>query len=485
MALFSGRNGESNVKRQETTPSLKYANMMANPGSAQPTRAPALTPYLASQSHIRRVLDVTASETQQGYGMVVMSPNAPIPYLESNLVPRIPTAGNATFSFVTNGAAYLNVNGMNATFQCTDGKAVIRSAYVTAGAVTLPAYELSQTTGNYALQFQQNSGTTLAYPQFVAAYGLVAGVWTIMSPVTAVIAAGHTVNITVTVPAAGATYFALITCDGAGTLLANSNATSARGIVRYYGFGFKPATVNSTASPPQHHIGDRIISLGDQEIVNHRIVAMSCLVTNMAASLNDSGRIVIGRSNANILLGSTVPEMQSSLAALPDVSRVYDGPLRDGGYAWYLPENLEDYEPITAGRPYSEDNSLVAIYNMDPTNGVIRIVIDYIVEFYTPNQLVQRDLSPHWDDQLMCMYRALYLEPAASANFAHAALISGALAAARKAVQIYAENKELIDPIVAATYRLVKKNFIDPALAPKQPVQSASKKSKVNPKKKS
>lgn len=437
----------------------EYIDMMTSPGTSKAVRAPAISPYIASNTHVRRVLDVNGPATNGGSYGVFVKPNNIFPYATSGALTVFP-AVSGPLSLHNDPAIPVNEIGGGCKMYVNSAGSTTSylSSNVNYAGTTYSAWPISMPAGTYAAQMtipQSEYSSAVGTQYYFRIYAGVAGIWTALCSVQSVSVAGVFPAFACTVPVGGSFSLAVVRTDSVGTP-ANPQSNIAGAVFLFYPDGQMQPTGSMVAFSDDHA---KIVNLEDSQTLSHRIVAMSMLVSNLSSDLNNQGRIVIGRADPRVMSNyTTLAEAQAALSRLPDASRVYDGPLRDGGYTWYMPDDIASYEPAVKYHSTDPNNLLACVISgMDTTDGSIRIIIDYIVEFYTPNQLLSRSPSPVWDDRLLGVFSELLCSPAASANFAHAALVSSIAAGALKAAQFYAANKSWIDPAVAGAYRTVLK----------------------------
>jgi hypothetical protein len=190
-------------------------------------------------------------------------------------------------------------------------------------------------------------------------------------------------------------------------------------------------------------VGSELLEVG--QVSHVRATAMSMLVTNMAPPIEAGGELVIARTRQGILTASTPAVLMDNIKKLPEQLYWQSGNIYDGGYSWYIPDQIESYEPRPLDTIPPSDNVLVAGGIMSGTEGYVRVICTWIFEFYTPKQLFERNYNLAWSNQHRELYELLLQRPAVSGNPGHGVLIAQALALANQAWTFYKKNEEAID----------------------------------------
>lgn len=173
---------------------------------------------------------------------------------------------------------------------------------------------------------------------------------------------------------------------------------------------------------------DTILDSADQAFV----LAQSLLITAQMSDLNNGGVIAIARVPGAAVIGEGDDEVDFSswydwIASLPYNS--YDGAVKEGGYAWYLPEDETGffYRPLDAyfGKelPY-----LVTEFTASDTTeaAIVRIKVATIVQFTTTSSVYDCRPSCHISEMAF-MHHVLSLIQAAYPNGTHKEQLKRAL----------------------------------------------------------
>lgn len=196
----------------------------------------------------------------------------------------------------------------------------------------------------------------------------------------------------------------------------------------------------------------------DSQITVGRVISMSVLASNTSADVAKGGNINVARVPHTQSVFSQVP---ASIALLPS-NRRYQGPAATGGYAWWMPSQLDQFEPNEvhhmAEALDEADFLLVNVEGWAPGaglgNSTFRIQFDWIVEFYTPSQLFEKIQTPPIFPGFEELFHQLLTMPAATHNPGHIEAVKdflkGAMGAARGAAAFYQDNHQVINALLSA-----------------------------------
>lgn len=172
---------------------------------------------------------------------------------------------------------------------------------------------------------------------------------------------------------------------------------------------------------------------GDAKVTCGRLVSMSMLLTNTTPLLDKGGTINVGRVPHNFnILSSNIPQ---EMANLPDNRRHQSG-ADLGGYAWWFASEVDafDIDGIqNKSRQYKESEFLLATIQGWPAGSSFKIHFDWVFEFYTPNQLFEKELPPPLDAKFTRILFALARVNAATCNPEHSELFKKVLETGAKA----------------------------------------------------
>jgi len=187
-----------------------------------------------------------------------------------------------------------------------------------------------------------------------------------------------------------------------------------------------------------------ILDLG---ITSGRVISMSLLASNTSADVARGGNINAARAPFTHGVFANIP---SNIALLPD-NRRYQGPASEGAYVWWMPSQIDEFEPNSVVEIVPSlreaDFVIVNVTGWAPGAGLgsstFRLQFDWLVEFYTPNQLFEKIQTPPLVDEFELLYHQLLTVHAATCNPGHLDLLKEALRRGMSAVShvhgIYSE----------------------------------------------
>lgn len=161
----------------------------------------------------------------------------------------------------------------------------------------------------------------------------------------------------------------------------------------------------------------------------YRCTAMSLLIQNVSNALQKGGPIAIARTQPGFQYrGGQLAEF-GDLSALQDHS--YRGSLELGGYAWWLPSDVEEMEFRSIHDRRVETQLRAAGVFADPLASLM-ITCVMTIEFYSPLQIFEHEIGPPLTDDFMAIYHLLNLVPAAMCNPEHKDTLSKVLGFGKK-----------------------------------------------------
>lgn len=180
------------------------------------------------------------------------------------------------------------------------------------------------------------------------------------------------------------------------------------------------------------------------------ILAQSLLLTAEMSDINNGGMLSIARVPAGSPIGMDSTQNQSSintnnwyewLASLSNNN--YDGPVKDGGYSWYLGEDETAYFYRPIDNYFSKELPYLASeFTVIPSlaeSAVVRIKISSIVQFTTTASIYDQRPSCYLSDRDF-MHHVLSLIPASYSNGRHKEALKKALFAAGGKVKALLKN---------------------------------------------
>lgn len=177
------------------------------------------------------------------------------------------------------------------------------------------------------------------------------------------------------------------------------------------------------------------------------VVAQSLLCTFEGSSLTNAGQLAIARIPPRSELGSNNSidskpwdNLYSYLASLPVHN--YNGPVKNGGYAWYLSTDEQGYFYQRANKHNNtKDSYLVAEFTTnDSSNTAIRVMVNTIVQFCTISNAFQQQPSDYIGSDIERIRHLLSNIPAAYENFSHRDQLTRKLSSLGQKVWSLAKN---------------------------------------------
>jgi hypothetical protein len=194
----------------------------------------------------------------------------------------------------------------------------------------------------------------------------------------------------------------------------------------------------------------------DQNIQWGKVQSMSCLVQNTSADIYKSGNISAGRVPHKFNIFGNVT---SNMAALPR-NRVYQGPAANGAYAFWVPSQDDEYAIDQLDHKlaaYKESNYLLFKIDGWLDGSALRVQFDWIVEFYTPNQLFEKELCPPMTDEFRMLLFFVLSADAAMCNPEHSKILSALFSRGKgyfdAAKSHYTKHKALYDTLGSLALR--------------------------------
>jgi hypothetical protein len=437
--------------------------MLISPNAKQ-VLAPALSPGLTSKATIVRSFDVPYALTDSGSYTAAMTSNPLLAYMSTILTDLTPPFE------VRLSTSALDPASINAA-----------SSYVGTG--YLGTYDASGTLTN-GVAFSANLGNTHAVPAMAGVGGLFISVPTATVVTVNISNCSSTgyVRILLYNAAGAVTTYGVVgtvgpntsrsltaTSVGVVSFIALQWVTSSAGVV----VASNPIKMGIDISIPTATVSTAVnfrllsviqASLIEQFQVSHiRCTGMNMLVTNMASPLDSGGEIVVGRVPKVFLeAASQTSVLMDNIKALPEKKYWRSNAILDGGYVWYLPDDLDSYEPAPLHEAKT-DNVLVAAFKMANPNGLVRINCTWRFEFYTPAQVLSRSLTRCWSDEAFTLFELLKDKPACSENVGHMALIAGIVSTVSGFYEFYKAHQEAFD----SGAQFIKSTAMS-ALAPKK-----------------
>ncbi len=225
---------------------------------------------------------------------------------------------------------------------------------------------------------------------------------------------------------------------------------------------FNPLTTVSTVNFTQAFDDNPQLFQTDNygSVQEMRPVAMSVLFTYTGPELLNGGNVAIGylpgRSEKSDFYGPSNNQFGNldewdNLAQLPGT---YNGPLKDGAYAWWAPQTIEDYTMVTPDQandanypPIIVSGQFVPGPGAASSGTVGRLEVVTIYEGVTNNIVFPQKYQQGSQHMMDSAFTYLAQQPHCMANATHMDWISRLLKGFKTAQNVYAKAKPLVGPI--------------------------------------
>lgn len=183
---------------------------------------------------------------------------------------------------------------------------------------------------------------------------------------------------------------------------------------------FNQATATSIATDSKIRPIVKDEWLDRAQVARYRVSAMSLLVSYRGNMLENAGVIAALRAPSKWV--PTGNNLYNSITSVVDDQ--YHGPLINGAYVWWLPQDLEDLDFIsTHGQSDDERTALFIGGIFGDDNASMEVTVDVVVDFYSPLQIFERMNFPPSTEVYRRLYHELSLLPAATCNPSHLDLL--------------------------------------------------------------
>lgn len=454
----------------------EWARMLVAPQDHL-ARAPASTPFLCSKARFVRSYDIPYSDTIDGSFAVVATSSVEAAVIKSH---------GPLAVFPQQAASFANVNALlqldNTTYfsgsmirvQAANGTALTTTRFVDGAAVHV------NFTGIPVLRIVNPAATTVKWLLKAILNGPLLGVYIRMGFCDS--ATGLIVWQAPIIAGSESVASAVISAEaGVVFQLVSQNLTpiSRPSLGIDIHLDYTACTVPANGTTTNFDLIDsELLSAG--KVGNRRCTAISMLVSNMAPPLISGGELVIARCPASVISSADPETIMDTIKQLPEERYWRSGPIKEGGYAWWLPDDLASYEPTSNDIDMDPQNILVAAGKMSDEGGLVRVLITFTYEFYTPVQLFDRAYGPTYVPYSQTMWNELILKPAVSGNFSHAALIAGALGLVNTLSTFYNANKQWLQPVLNQGAKAVHEKMVKVAEKRKEQNKANKAKKKEN-----
>lgn len=424
----------------------RYAQQFLLPIDVEtPIVCPSNYPSQVCSRHIHRVVDISSATHPNGF-TVVMSPDLFNPGFISNPVAvTAPTVVGTNYnidmeiygakSILSDGDVdvYDGISDYRITEHSADGTVLKGSAKVVPSLSVAPdklGFRASPGHIAYTAQLKYGGPCTLVF------YTDVAGAWVELTfkPCGKGVVGGGSF-----VLPAGTTWLAFGLRDTDGSSVVSLGMNGSTNQIEFGAYeSIAPAFEKFTI---------------DHGITHGRVVSMSVLATNTSPEIANGGNINAGRVPSTF--DPVHHNIASQISVLPS-NRRYQGPAAKGAFVSWMPAQFDEFEIdslVSKAHQLAEaDYLLVQVRDWSPPAGTtasFRVQFDWVIEFYTPNQLFEKVITPVMDPSFTHLYHALLSMDAATCNPGHLdllkKLVAKSVSGLRSGIKFYGENQKVID----------------------------------------
>jgi len=200
----------------------------------------------------------------------------------------------------------------------------------------------------------------------------------------------------------------------------------------------------------------------DNNITSYRVLSMGCLLQNTSPDLLNGGSINTGRVPYDFVPFG--PNTVDALSSLP-TNRRYQGKAKDGSNITWMPSQYTEFEPDSVS---AKTQALaVAEYLFAEVDGwgggasvsSFKVHFDWIVEFYTPNQIFEKVLTPPRTPEFDVLFNVMLMMPAATCNPEHEEgykrFLNKVLDTAGKGLSFYKEHADTINALAQGLMSMI------------------------------
>lgn len=427
----------------------KLATQMIMPSMAGNGLVPSpnSTPSQVCVRKIRKTFVVRSSSTNFGNGFTVaMCPDLFMPGFISAtadlLIPSPPSVvqitsrNDWTLAGPTMTSGHVTVKGGGSQSICA------QRMIADSGAVQRLGYSLTPLAATgYSLEMENHSETAITIHTM---YKVTGGAWTILST-DSIGALGASVKGTLPLNADAIAFVPVTSMVSGGKLKTCLTLT--------VGQFFSPGSVSLTNAFETFVI--------DNNIKTGRVISMSLLVRNTSPVIANGGNICAGRVPHDF---HPINEVFQSMSILPE-NRRYQGPASTGAYVSWMPSQFDEFEIDNINQKrlsYSESEYIIVQIDgwAPPVDTVASATIEceWCVEFFTPNQVFEKVLTPPRTEEFELLFHVLLSMPAATCNPEHVKLLKDLLRkggeSVKSGLQFVDKNRSTINAVLALLAKL-------------------------------
>jgi hypothetical protein len=138
----------------------------------------------------------------------------------------------------------------------------------------------------------------------------------------------------------------------------------------------------------------------------------------------------------------------------------------EGAFVTWMPSQFDEFEVDTLANKHLQlkdaEYIIIKVAGWNPPAGTtasFRLQFDWIIEFYTPNQLFEKVITPPNTPEFEALYHLLLSMDAATCNPGHLdqlrSLIGSGLNGLSSGLEFYGKHRELINGIISLASTLL------------------------------
>jgi len=199
----------------------------------------------------------------------------------------------------------------------------------------------------------------------------------------------------------------------------------------------------------------------DNDIRTGRVISMSLLVRNTSPEIANGGNVCAGRVPNDF---HPINDVFQNMSVLPE-NRRYQGPASTGAYVSWMPSQFDEFEIDNIDQKritYRDAEYIISkIDGWAPPVGTVAfatIEFDWIVEFFPPNQIFEKVLTPPRTEDFELLFHVLLSMPASTCNPEHTKLLKDLLRkggeSLKSGLQFVDRNKTTINQVLSLLLKL-------------------------------
>lgn len=424
-----------------------WMQMLIDPGNSPTVLSPAGTSVMCAKAKFVFSEEISYDDTQGGFFTVVARPSPVYPLIISSSPARAPAVGSSNHKGFTIHSKFSPTSPdagfpTEATLRLEEIDTKVVSAIpltaITDGVnVTHKAFNLTSTAATRFSVSLHNDSSDDHYMKIIGIQGG-AGGWTDVAPfklvpakTTEIIYDGNS--------AASWTALTYLVCTNAGVPRNPGRDVELNFSIAFNGF----IPTGLLSATRMQFVRQDLVEAA--QVSNVRVTAASILCTNLSSALNNGGELVVGNTRQSLIFScASTEELMEKLKSLPENNRIRSGRIAEGGYTYYVPDDFDSYSHKPYGDHTTDDNALCFAGRL-VEGGIVRIQSVFVVEFYTPSPLFERNFTPTWSAQYRMLHEALQCLRMASGNEDHESMIGNITNRIAKIWGFMMKHKEQIE----------------------------------------